>query len=117
MTGFLQPLDQGIIALFKAAYRRKYAENIVQKFNSTGKAPPKLDILETIYLVAAAWDERQAVDNNYIQNQNKAVLELAHELDGSLLPNKLDEIVEEFIRFDEDVSEDTEQRIEDVPLH
>ncbi|KAL7272067.1 Tigger transposable element-derived protein 4 [Rhizina undulata] len=114
----MKPLDQGIIASFKAAYRSKYAENIVKKFNSTGKAPPKLDILETIYLVAAAWDESRQdapVNDNFIQNQNEAVRELVHELDGSLLPHELDEIVEEYLGFDEDVSEDIEERIEDVP--
>ena len=32
-TSKLQPLDQGIIAAFKAAYRRKYADYMVQYFN------------------------------------------------------------------------------------
>lgn len=32
-TSHLQPLDQGIIKVFKAAYKRKYAEHMVQYFN------------------------------------------------------------------------------------
>ncbi|KAL7270810.1 Tigger transposable element-derived protein 4 [Rhizina undulata] len=138
MTGFLQPLDQGIIASFKAAYRRKYAEKIVQKFNSTGRAPSRLDILATIRLVAAAWDDvpssvifncwqksgicldqfEQNVGNydNFIQSQSEAVRELVQELDGSLLPHELDEIVNEFIGFGEDQFKDNlEDRIRDVP--
>ena len=33
-TSFLQPLDAGIIASFKAAYRRRYAQFMVEQFNS-----------------------------------------------------------------------------------
>ena len=44
-TPFVQPLDQGIIRSFKAAYRRKYAQYLVYIFNSTGETPPPIDIL------------------------------------------------------------------------
>lgn len=44
-TAFLQPLDAGIINSFKSAYRRRYAEYMVQHFNQYGEAPPKLNIL------------------------------------------------------------------------
>lgn len=33
LTAFLQPLDAGIIATFKAAYRRKYANLLVGRYN------------------------------------------------------------------------------------
>lgn len=33
-TSHLQPLDQGIIASFQAAYRRLYAEKMVEHFNT-----------------------------------------------------------------------------------
>ncbi|RPA92929.1 DDE-domain-containing protein, partial [Choiromyces venosus 120613-1] len=51
-TAFLQPLDAGIIASPKVAYRRWYAKFIVEYFNSYGKSPSKLDILQAIYLIA-----------------------------------------------------------------
>jgi len=55
-TAFLQPLDAGIIASFKAAYRRRYAQFMVEHFNAHGNAPSKLDILQAIYLIAESWE-------------------------------------------------------------
>lgn len=55
-TSKLQPLDQGIIASFKAAYRRQYADYMVQYFNRYGISAPKLDILASIYMIADAWE-------------------------------------------------------------
>ncbi|CUS12717.1 unnamed protein product [Tuber aestivum] len=55
-TSFLQPLDAGIIAFLKAAYQRRYAQFMVEYFNSYGKAPLKIDILQAIYLIADSWD-------------------------------------------------------------
>jgi len=55
-TSFLQPLDAGIIASFKAAYQRRYAQFMVQHFNLYGEAPSKLDILQAIYLIADSWE-------------------------------------------------------------
>jgi len=55
-TSFLQPLDAGIIASFKAAYRRRYAQFMVQHFNLHGNAPSRLDILQAIYLIADSWE-------------------------------------------------------------
>jgi hypothetical protein len=52
----LQPLDQGIIRSFKAAYRRRYADNMVQHFNLHAIRPDKIDILQAIYLMSDAWD-------------------------------------------------------------
>lgn len=64
-TSRLQPLDQGIIKAFKAAYRRRYAENMVQHFNFHGTVPEKIDILRAIYLIADAWN---TVSNTTIIN-------------------------------------------------
>ena len=41
-TAFLQPLDCGIIASFKASYKRLYTEYMVQHFNLHGKSLLKL---------------------------------------------------------------------------
>lgn len=64
-TSHLQPLDQGIIASFKSAYRRQYANFMVKYFNTNHQAPPKLDILSAIYLMADAWE---AIPASTIQN-------------------------------------------------
>jgi len=54
---FLQPLDQGIIRSFKASYRRKYAEQLVEYFELRNESPPPIDILQAIHLISAAWIE------------------------------------------------------------
>ena len=55
-TPCFQPLDQGIIRSFKAAYRRQYAQNLVQIFNSTGNTK-SIDILKAIHFISDAWKE------------------------------------------------------------
>lgn len=64
-TSHLQPLDQGIIKAFKAAYKRRYAENMVQYFNIHAKAPDQINILQAIYMIADAWD---SISTNTIIN-------------------------------------------------
>lgn len=56
-TPFLQPLDAGIIRMFKAGYRRRFATCLVDQFNRTGEAPLDIDILQSIRLISAAWDD------------------------------------------------------------
>lgn len=56
-TPYFQPLDQGIIQSFKAAYRRKYAQHLVNVFNSTNSTPPPIDILQAIHFISEAWQE------------------------------------------------------------
>lgn len=55
-TSKLQPLNQGIIAAFKAAYRRQYADYMVQYFNRHSEAPQTLNIRSAIYLMADTWE-------------------------------------------------------------
>ncbi|PWW77056.1 hypothetical protein C7212DRAFT_133835, partial [Tuber magnatum] len=55
-TTFLQLLDAGIIASFKAANRYYYAQFMVQYFNFHGEASSKLDILQAIHLIADSWE-------------------------------------------------------------
>lgn len=51
----LQPLSQGIIASFKATYRKMYAELLLEHLGSTGSRREKLNTLETIDILASAW--------------------------------------------------------------
>jgi len=53
-TPYFQPLDQGIIRSFKAAYRRKYAQYLVHVFNATNSTPPPIDILQAIHFISEA---------------------------------------------------------------
>ena len=46
-THFLQPLDAGIIRMFKAGYRRRFATCLVNYFDRTGEAPLDIDILQS----------------------------------------------------------------------
>ena len=64
-TSHLQPLDQGIIACFKSAYRPQYSNFMVRYFNNNHQAQPKLNILLAIYLMADAWE---AIPASTIQN-------------------------------------------------
>ena len=81
-TSKLQPLDQGIIAAFKAAYRRQYADYMVQYFNRHSQAPPKLNILSAIYLMADAWE---SIPSSTISNcwKRAGLLGSRHSLTGN----------------------------------
>jgi len=68
LTPYLQPLDAGIIAAFKAAYRRKYASLLVSRYNAdpTTAVEWKLNILEAINLAVEAWDEIQPAQSSIV---------------------------------------------------
>jgi len=51
----LQPLDQGIIACFKATYRRMYVQALALHRTLTGADRSKLTHLECIGIIASAW--------------------------------------------------------------
>lgn len=55
-TSQLQPFNQGIIKSFKAAYRRRYAEDMAEHFTLYGAVPKKIGVLQAIHLIADAWD-------------------------------------------------------------
>ena len=59
-TSHLQPLDQGIIYSLKAQYRKLLCQNHIQayEFHEEGDpAPAKIDILDSINLIAKAWQK------------------------------------------------------------
>jgi len=58
MTAFVQPLDAGIIASFKATYRRMYAREMVKRYSADSENfENTLDVYDGIMLAVAAWRE------------------------------------------------------------
>ncbi|KAE9528840.1 hypothetical protein AGLY_012415 [Aphis glycines] len=56
MTAKLQPLDQGIIKVLKQKYRKKLVLRYLKEMESKNPAK-KLDVLDALHYVSAAWDE------------------------------------------------------------
>jgi len=56
-TPVLQSLDASIIRMFKAGYRQRLATCLVEQFNRIGEAQLDINILQTIQLLSAAWDD------------------------------------------------------------
>lgn len=131
-TSKLQPLDQGIIASFKAAYRRNYADYMVKYFNLHQKAPPKLDILSAIYLIADAWESIPASTIINCWRKSGIISDMVPEVDTFLteshsmcrialrqIYSDLDEDIfndgfNNFVLFDEDI-EDFDKSLSDFP--
>jgi len=55
-TPFLQPLDVGILRMFKAGYRQRFATCLVEQFDRTGEGS-NINILQSIRLISAAWHD------------------------------------------------------------
>ncbi|KAE9528898.1 hypothetical protein AGLY_012473 [Aphis glycines] len=55
-TAKLQPLDQGIIKVLKQKYRKKLVLRYLKEMESKNSAK-KLDVLDALHYVSAAWDE------------------------------------------------------------
>jgi hypothetical protein len=55
-TSRLQPCDAGIIASFKAHYRRKFVRYLLEQFES-GSDLSKLSVLEAILFIRESWQE------------------------------------------------------------
>jgi hypothetical protein len=63
-TSHLQPLDAGIIAAFKAHYRKLFLFHLIDQYD--GKIPEsKMSLKDAIYFVVDAWD---AVTDTTVQN-------------------------------------------------
>ena len=124
-TAWLQPLDAGIIRSLKAGYRRRYVTHIVEFFEKTGTAAPKLDVLQVIYMVAAAWEELptsvifhcwqkvglvEAIDRSlhgsyteYMENIRQATqISIGTLLDFSCNSQQVEQLANSFLDYDED---------------
>ena len=55
-TSRLQPCDAGIIASFKAHYRRKFVRYLLEQFENEATSG-KLSILEAILFIRESWQE------------------------------------------------------------
>ncbi|CAG8515502.1 24526_t:CDS:2 [Gigaspora rosea] len=55
-TAHLQPMDAGIINAFKAHYKHLYIKQVIHDFDRGVEEPSKIDILQAIRLVKAAWE-------------------------------------------------------------
>lgn len=133
----LQPLSQGIIASFKATYRKMYTELLLEHLGNTGSRREKLNTLEAIDIIASAWsaipariilqcwqtaaicEDLQTIDvggspADYIEGQKCQCqsfcqrLQPRHELSQT--------VFEEFWRSDEEIpgSGDSEPEVPDV---
>ncbi|XP_060860796.1 tigger transposable element-derived protein 4-like [Metopolophium dirhodum] len=56
-TSKLQPLDQGIIKVIKQKYRKKLVQRYLRDMESTNQISTKVNVLDSIHYVSAAWDE------------------------------------------------------------
>ncbi|KAG6924361.1 JRK-like, partial [Chelydra serpentina] len=55
-TSEIQPLDQGIISVFKQNYRREMIKRMVADNNSVGTSLASLNLKEVCHLGGKAWD-------------------------------------------------------------
>jgi len=124
-TAWLQLLDAGIIRSLKAGYRRRYVTHIVDFFERTGTAAPKLDVLQVIYMIAAAWEELptsvifhcwqkvgfvEAIDRSlhgsyteYMEKIRQATqISISSLLDFSCNSQQVERLANSFLDYDED---------------
>jgi hypothetical protein len=88
-TPYLQPLDRGLIRSFKAAYRRKYTQHMVQFFEEKDTAAPPLDILPGNFYISEAWRE---LPDSVIWNcwQHADIILWGQEKDHFMFPDVFD---------------------------
>ncbi|KAI0998187.1 hypothetical protein K3495_g10007 [Podosphaera aphanis] len=70
-TSHWQPLDQGIIASFKLAYRRQWVNFIINQRES-GKDPQKtVNVLRAIQWSQISWEDRQELEPGFYTTQSE----------------------------------------------
>lgn len=65
LTSAIQPMDQGIIAAFKAYYRSSFLKWNLRKLEDQEDENPRLNLLEAIHFVTRAWGK---VEDKTIRN-------------------------------------------------
>jgi len=154
MTAFIQPLDAGIIRSFKARYRQRLLEHMVNLFGKNPisfSADKTIDIYSAIMMATEAWDsvpsslifncwqktgiiaafdKEEVGDVNYdayikhLKEESRTSIaslldagELGElELGEGLLSREdsVDLITDEFIDFDEDITDGSNEVVEEV---
>ena len=72
-TSVLQPMDQGIIRLFKLHYRKQCLKMIIDHIDKTGARPQEqLNVLQAIEFVKKAWNtvSKDAINNCFLHGFN-----------------------------------------------
>lgn len=54
-TSVLQPMDQGVIKVFKQHYKKRLVKHMLEKFENTGEMK-KINVLESIHFIISAWE-------------------------------------------------------------
>jgi len=54
-TSKIQPCDAGIIRTFKAHYRKRYINSVLEGYEQGDPEPEKIDVLKAIFMCRAAW--------------------------------------------------------------
>lgn len=120
-TSKTQPMDQGVIRSLKAFYRHSLIKRYITSIDQ-GKSPRKVNILEAMILLTAAWDcvSRETVVNCFkkagISTENQELSQSDYDDPFKLLAEQLEEFqdrsesplvdftVDDYINADEDVT-------------
>lgn len=57
MTSKIQPCDQGIIRNFKAYYRKRFNQHLLQGMDDNVENPEKINVLQAIRMAVASWSD------------------------------------------------------------
>ncbi|CAG8739779.1 1230_t:CDS:2, partial [Gigaspora rosea] len=95
------PMDAGIINTFKAHYKRLYINQVIHDFDRGVEEPSKIDILQAIRLVKAAWE---AISTETLKNCWRHT---------GILPHQ--HLVKIFSRLEPAPNEDPEAQIIQIP--
>ncbi|KAI0999363.1 hypothetical protein K3495_g8832 [Podosphaera aphanis] len=100
-TSKIQPCDAGIIRSFKAYYRHRFNQELLDELDGIEGAE-KISILEGIQFAAAAWQvavKQQTIANCYLHCKNKASeFEVAEEGDDEIGDQELLRELEDQVR-------------------
>ncbi|KAE9522579.1 hypothetical protein AGLY_017001 [Aphis glycines] len=99
-TSKLQPLDQGIIKVIKQKYRKKLVQRYLRDMESTNQISTKVNVLDSIHYVSAAWDEiKPDVIINCFRKAAFGVLNNSEQADSSPLKEEDFQLLQNFADY------------------